>query len=301
MTAGKSIWLDGELVAWDEAQIHVTSFGLHYGIGFFEGVRSYRTDTGPVLFRLRDHIKRLARSAATYMVRLPYDPDTLSAACHEVVRANGLEDAYLRPIVFLGTGENPFTAPYRAAVIAHENGPMVGTPKTAGVHGKISSFQRLASNSIPPAAKATGQYLNSMLAQTEAVTAGFDEALLLNSAGYVTDGWAHNVFAVLDGALVTPPVSAGALAGIVRDTVCVLAEEAGLTVRVENLTRTDLYLAEECFLTGTAAGITPLISVDRRPVGGGQLGPVTIKLAAMLDDVTRGRNSSHPEWRESLQ
>lgn len=301
MTAGKLIWLDGELVDWDAAQVHVTSFGLHYGIGFFEGVRSYQTDTGTVLFRLRDHIRRLERSAATYLVQLPYEPETLAAACHAVVRENGLGDAYLRPIVFLGTGDNPLTAPYRAAVIATENGPLVGPPKGAGVHAKISSFQRLGSNSIPPAAKATGQYLNSMLAQTEAVSAGFDEALLLNAAGYVTDGWAHNVFAVLDGELVTPPVSAGALAGIVRDTVRTLAREAGLAEREDNLTRTDLYLAEECFLTGTAAGITPLLSVDRRPVGGGQVGPFTAKLSGLLDDVTRGRDPGHAEWRESLR
>ncbi len=301
MTATKRIWLDGELVDWDAAQVHVSSFGLHYGIGFFEGVRSYRTDLGPAIFRLGEHLRRLARSAATYLVTLPYDVHTLTVACHDVVRENGLDDCYLRPIVFLGEGENPLTAPYRTAIIATEDGPLVGAPRTGGVHAKISSFQRMASNAIPPAAKATGQYLNSMLAQTEALTSGFDEALLLNASGHVTDGWAHNVFAVLDGELVTPPVSAGALAGIVRDTVRVLAAEAGVVVREDNLTRTDLYVAEECFLTGTAAGITALLSVDRRPVGEGRTGALTTQLAARLDDVTRGRDGTHTEWRDLVE
>jgi branched-chain amino acid aminotransferase len=297
MNAAKKIWLDGELVEWADAQIHVTSFGLHYGIGFFEGVRSYRTDDGPAIFRLHDHLRRLARSAATYLARLPYDVPTLADACAAVVRDNGLADCYLRPIVFLGDGENPLAASYRAAVIGTEAGPLVGPPKKDGVHAKVASYQRVASNAIPPAAKATGQYLNSMLAQTEALASGFDEALLLNAAGYVTDGWAHNVFIVRDGALVTPPVSAGALAGIVRDTVKTLGAEAGTATHEENLTRTDLYAADECFLTGTAAGILPVLSVDRRPVGEGSVGAVTRRLTAAYDDVTRGCGTTHPEWR----
>ena len=297
MNSTKKIWLDGELVDWAAAQIPVTSFGLHYGIGFFEGVRCYRTDLGPAVFRLADHLARLVRSAATYLVRLPYDAGQLTDACAAVVRENGLGDCYLRPIVFLGDGENPFTAGYRAAVIGTEGGPLTARGKESGVHAKVASFQRITANSVPPAAKATGQYLNSMLAQTEALSAGFDEAVLLNAAGYVTDGWAHNVFIVRDGELVTPPTSAGALAGIVRDTVRVLAAEAGIRTREETLVRTDLYLADECFLTGTAAGIVPVRSVDRRPVGTGEPGPVTGLLTRAFDDVTRGRGGTHPEWR----
>lgn len=300
MSEAKKIWLDGELVDWADAQVHVTSFGLHYGIGFFEGARCYASAEGPAIFRLRDHLRRLERSAAMYLVQVPYGADDLTGACQSVVRENGFDDCYLRPIVFLGAGDNPLVAPYHTAIIASADGPLVGSPKTDGAHAKISSFQRMNANSIPPAAKATGQYLNSMLAQTEAMLSGFDEALLLNQAGYVTDGWAHNVFAVAGGELITPPVSAGALAGVVRDTVRVLAAEDGITVREEDLTRADLYLADECMLTGTAAGIVPVLSVDRRPVGGGTVGPVTSRLTSLLDDVTRGRTGSHREWREPV-
>jgi branched-chain amino acid aminotransferase len=300
MPDAKKIWLDGELVDWADAQVHVSSFGLHYGIGFFEGVRCYAAADGPAIFRLRDHLSRLARSAAMYLVKVPYGTGDLTGACQSVVRENGFGDCYLRPIVFLGAGDNPLVAPYHTAIIASEGGPLVGPPKTDGAHAKIASFQRMNANSIPPTAKATGQYLNSMLAQTEALLAGFDEALLLNQAGYVTDGWAHNIFAVAGGELITPPVSAGALPGIVRDTVRVLATEAGITVREENLTRADLYLADECMLTGTAAGIVPVLSVDRRQVGDGTAGPVTSRLSGMLDDVTRGRSGTHAEWREPV-
>lgn len=299
MTA-KKIWFDGELVDWDSAQVHVTSFGLNYGIGFFEGVRCHDGPDGPALFRLRDHLTRLKRSAATYLASLPYDTGTLAEACLSVVRENGFSDCYLRPIVFLGEGENPLVAPYHAAVVATAEGPLVGPPKTGGAHAMIASFERMTVNSIPPGAKATGQYLNAMLAQSQALLAGFDEAILLNSAGYITDGWAHNVFIVQDGELITPPVSAGALAGVTRDTVKVLAAEDGLTVREETLTRTDLYLAEECLLTGTAAGIVPVLSVDRRQVGGDAAGPVTARLADLLSGVTTGRSGSHPEWREPV-
>lgn len=299
MTA-KKIWFDGELVDWDCAQVHVTSFGLNYGIGFFEGVRCHDGPDGPAVFRLRDHLTRLKRSAATYLVSLPYDTETMARACMSVVRENGFSDCYLRPIVFLGEGENPLVAPYHAAVVATGEGPLAGPSKTEGAHAMIASFERMTANSIPPSAKATGQYLNALLAQSQAMLAGFDEAILLNSAGYITDGWAHNVFIVRDGELVTPPVSAGALAGITRDTVKVLAAEAGITVREESLTRADLYLADECLLTGTAAGIVPVLSVDRRQVGSGAAGHVTTRLAGLLSDVTTGRSGSHPEWREPV-
>jgi branched-chain amino acid aminotransferase len=298
MSSTKRIWLDGELVDWSSATVHVSSFGLNYGIGFFEGVRCYLTPDGPAIFRLHDHIRRLARSASIYMVRLPYDVATLVKACKDVVRDNGMDECYIRPIIFLGEGEHPLTAPYRTAIICMEGGPFVGAPKTAGIAAKISSFHRMTSNSIPPSAKATGQYLNSFLALTEALSCGFDEAILLNSSGYVADGWAHNVFVVRDSILVTPPVSAGALAGVVRDAVMVLAREDGIEVREDGLTRTDLYGADECFMTGTAAGILPVLSVDRRPVAGSTIGPVTTRLTELLNDATHGRSGRWPQWRE---
>jgi branched-chain amino acid aminotransferase len=300
MTA-KLLWLDGALVPWDEATLHVSSHGLHYGIGFFEGVRCYSTPDGPAIFRLSDHLRRLARSAATYLVQLPYPLEELAEACRAVVRENGLEACYLRPIVFLGEGPSPVAAPFRTAVIALADFPLLATSaQGGGAQAKVVSFQRMAPNAIPPAAKATGQYLNSYLAQTEALTSGYDEAILLNAHGYVTDGWAHNLFVVCDGVLRTPPVADGALPGIVRATVLTLAAEADIPAREERLVRTDLYHAEECFLTGTAAGIVPVVTVDRRPVGAGRPGPLTERLAARFADVTGGRVADHPEWREAV-
>ncbi|HEY0697417.1 MAG TPA: branched-chain amino acid transaminase, partial [Micromonospora sp.] len=297
MTGGK-VWLDGALVDASAATVHVSAHGLHYGMGFFEGVRCHGTPEGPAIFRLTDHLRRMARSAATYLVQLPYSVDDLAEACRSVIRANGLTDSYLRPIAFVGPGPNPLQAKYQVAVLASPNGPLVGGPKDTGVQAKISSFQRMPSHVIPPAAKATGQYLNSYLAQMEALTSGFDEAILLNTEGQVTDGWAHNLFAVRDGVLRTPPLSSGALEGVVRDTVLTLAREAGIPTREETLVRTDLYHADECFLTGTAAGIVPVVGVDRRPVAAGKVGSITQQLLSRYADVTTGRTSDHPEWRE---
>ncbi|SCE99799.1 branched chain amino acid aminotransferase apoenzyme [Micromonospora viridifaciens] len=293
-----TVWLDGALVDWDAATVHVSAHGLHYGIGFFEGVRCYGTPQGPAIFRLTDHLRRLERSAKTYLVGLPFGVDDLAEACRSVVRANNLADAYLRPIVFLGPGENPLTAPYRVAVLASANGPLVGGTREAGVRAKVASFQRMPSHVLPPAAKATGQYLNSYLAQMEALTSGYDEAILLNTEGHVTDGWAHNLFVVRDGELLTPHLASGALAGVVRDTVLTLAAEAGIPARADVLLRTDLYHADECFLTGTAAGIVPVLNVDGRPVGAGKVGPVTQQVADRYADLTTGRTSDHPQWRE---
>jgi branched-chain amino acid aminotransferase len=299
MTA-KMVWMDGELVDWTDATVHVTSFGLHYGIGFFEGIRCHSTPAGPAVFRLTDHLRRLRRSAAIYGIQLPHSVQDLAQACRSVIGANGLADCYVRPLVFLGDGPDPVSAQFRTAVIASTDGPLVGPPKPDGATAMVSSFQRMSANAMPPAAKATGQYLNSFLAQMEALRSGCDEAILLNASGFVTDGWAHNVFAVLDGTVVTPPVSAGALPGITRDAVMTLAAEDDLAVREQDLVRSDLYLAQECFLTGTAAGVVPVISVDGRTVGSGRPGPVTLRLSEMLTEVSRGGVGTHPEWREPV-
>jgi branched-chain amino acid aminotransferase len=296
--SAKFIWMDGELLDWDDATVHVSSFGLHYGIGFFEGIRCHSTPAGPAIFRLTDHLRRLHRSAAVYGFKLPYPVEELALACKSVVAANGLDDCYLRPLVFLGEGENPFTAGFRTAVIATGHGPLAGAPKDGGVTARISSFQRMSPNAIPPTAKATGQYLNSLLAQTEAVRSGCDEAILLNAGGFVTDGWAHNVFIVLDGTVITPPLAAGALPGITRDTVLTLAVAESLAVREQDLVRADLYLADECFLTGTSAGLVPVVSVDGRAIGGGQPGPVSAMLRDRLSEVTHGATQAYPQWRE---
>ncbi|MFR9788506.1 branched-chain amino acid transaminase [Streptomyces sp. MB22_4] len=296
--AAKSIWLDGELTAWEDANVHVSVMGLHYGIGFFEGIRCHRTDRGTVAFRLTDHLERLAASAAIYGVSLPYSVEELARACADVVVTGGLGDCYLRPIVFLGNGPNPLSAPFHAAVIPSENGPLAGLPPTEGVTAKISSFQRMSANALPPTAKATGQYLNAFLAQREAVSCGYQEALLLNGDGYVADGWVHNLFAVRDGVLLTPPQSSGALGGITRDTIMTLARAHGVEVREQNLVRSDLYLADECFLTGTAAGIVPVVSIDGRTVGDGKPGAMTAELTVNLERAIHG--SDHEQWLEVL-
>jgi branched-chain amino acid aminotransferase len=297
MTA-KAIWLDGDMVAWEAATVHVTTQSLHYGIGFFEGIRSHLTPDGPAVFRLTDHLRRLQRSAAVYGVSLPYPVEVLRQACLDVLRLNGLGAAYLRPLVFLGDGANPLAAAFRAAVIALPDGPLAGASPGRPVTAKISSFHRPPANVLPPVAKATGQYLNAYVAQREARAAGHDEAIMLNAEGYVTDGWAHNVFVVRDGILRTPPCSAGALEGITRDCVLRLAEDLGRPTVQENLVRSDLYLADEVFMTGTSAGVVALSSVDDRPIGDGRTGPVTAAVAALLDDVATGADSRHPEWRE---
>ncbi|TDD75664.1 branched-chain amino acid transaminase [Actinomadura darangshiensis] len=295
----KSVWLDGELVPWDDATVHVSTLGLHYGIGFFEGIRCHATDRGRIIFRLADHLRRLASSAAIYGVELPYPQGDLARACRDVVIDNEFESCYLRPIVFLGQGLDPFDTPFRAAILGVDFGPLTGPPSGDGVTAKISSFRRMSHESLPPAAKATGQYLNAMLAQGEARAAGCDEAILLNGDGHVSDGWAHNVFAVRDGVLMTPPPSSGALPGITRDSMITLAAEAGIPVQEQTMVRTDLYLADECFLTGTSVGVVPVLAVDGRTIGTGEQGPVTGKLIAAMDEAIHG--DGHPEWLESVE
>jgi branched-chain amino acid aminotransferase len=203
-------------------------------------------------------------------------------------------------IVFLGEGDNPIVAEFRTSVIATGQGPLGGAGKEAGVRACISSFRRMSPNSIPPTAKATGQYLNSFLAEAEAITSGYEEAIMLNDSGQVSDGWAHNVFAVIGGVLVTPPISAGVLPGITRDTIMTLAAEDGIEVRMRDLVRSELYLADECFLTGTAAGVVPVISVDGRNIGPGKPGPLTVGLRDRLAQVVHGAVEAHPEWREPV-
>jgi len=295
----KFIWLDGELVAAAQANVHVSTYALHYGIGFFEGIRSHATGRGPAIFRLGDHIRRLQRSAAIYDLALPYSEEALSRACLQVVAANGLSDCYLRPLVFLGDGPNPLTASLRCAILTSPNGPLVGaTDPHKASRAQISAFQRYGANALPPAAKASGQYLNSFLGQTAALRGGFDEAIFLNENGYVADGWASNVFIVANGELVAPPNWTGGLPGITRDTILRLAAEDGMTVAERPLVRSDLYLADELFLTGTATGVKPVESVDGRPMAAGAPGPVTRRVASLLAAATTGQSQAHPEWLE---
>jgi branched-chain amino acid aminotransferase len=300
ITPVEKIWMDGELVDWDKAQVHVLSHALHYGSGVFEGIRAYETARGPAVWHLDEHLRRLGRSAKLYHMDLPFSHEALVEGTKEVIRANGLRSCYVRPLAFRGYGEmgvNPLNAEINVTIAVWPWGAYLGEEALEqGVRIKISSWRRNSQNSLPSAAKASGQYINSVLAKVESLKAGYDEAIMLNEAGHITDGSGENVFVVRDGILITPPTSAGCLDGITRNTVITLAREAGYTVQEANLVRTDLYNADECFFTGTAAELTPIREVDDRVVGEGHRGPVTKELQGVFFAATKGENEAHPDW-----
>jgi branched-chain amino acid aminotransferase len=300
ITPVEKIWMDGELVDWDKAQVHVLSHALHYGSGVFEGIRAYETARGPAVWHLDEHLRRLGRSAKLYHMDLPFSHEALVEGTKEVIRANGLRSCYVRPLAFRGYGEmgvNPLNAEINVTIAVWPWGAYLGEEALEqGVRIKISSWRRNSQNSLPSAAKASGQYINSVLAKVESLKAGYDEAIMLNEAGHITDGSGENVFVVRDGILITPPTSAGCLDGITRNTVITLAREAGYAVEEANLVRTDLYNADECFFTGTAAELTPIREVDDRVVGEGHRGPVTKELQGAFFATTKGENEAHPDW-----
>lgn len=300
----EKIWMDGTLVPWKEAKIHVLTHSLHYGGGVFEGIRAYSTKRGPAVFRLTDHIMRLFRSAKIFMIDIPYTPETIIEACKETVRASGLPSCYVRPIVYMGYGEmglNPLLAPINVAIIVWPWGAYLGEEGLArGVRMKISSWRRHDPNIMPPAAKGTGAYVNSQLAKVEAIKAGYDEAIMLNPQGYVAEATGENIFIVRDGEVVTPPLSAGALTGVTRDSVMKVASDLGITVREQDLVRTDLYLADEVFLTGTAAEVCPVRDIDDRTIGTGEPGPLTKKIQEIFYAVVRGEMDRYAGWLEHV-
>ncbi len=302
ITPVKKIWMDGELVDWADAKVHVLSHTLHYGSGVFEGIRAYPTSQGVAVFRLADHIRRLVASAHILMIDVPYTVDRLIDASAEVVRVNDMRDGcYVRPLVYLGYGEmglNPLPAPVNVSIATWPWGPYLGEEAhRRGVSVKISSWRRHDPNAMPTAAKSIGMYVNSSLAKVEAIKAGYDEAVLLTSDGRVSECTGENIFVVRDGVLYTPPTSdAGALDGITQDTVEVLAKDMGIEVRYEPLIRTDLYLADEAFLTGTAAELVPIRAVDDRTVGSGTPGPVTTELQRAYFATVRGESDRHKDW-----
>jgi branched-chain amino acid aminotransferase len=304
ITPTEKIWMDGKLVAWDDARVHVLAHSLHYGSGVFEGIRAYSTAHGVAIFRLTDHIARLLASAKVLLIDVPYSLDELVAASKEVVRVNGLEGGcYLRPIVFLGYGEmglNPLHCPVNVAIAAWPWGTYLGDEGVAnGVRVKISSWQRHDPNAVPTAAKGTGMYINSSLAKVEALKAGYDEAVLLAPDGRVSECTGENIFVVRDGRLLTPPSSeAGALAGITQHSVETIAADLGIEVAHEALVRTDLYLADEAFLTGTAAEVVPIREVDDRVVGDGIPGPVTRRIQETYFAAVRGELDRYKDWLE---
>ena len=307
ITPTEKIWLDGELVAWDQAKVHVLTHSLHYGSGVFEGIRAYATGRGVAVFRLRDHIARLFASAKVFMIDMPYGFDELVAATKAVVRENGLDQGcYIRPLVFLGYGEmglNPLPCPVSVSIAAWPWGTYLGDEGVAnGIRLKVSSWQRHDPNAVPTAAKGTGMYVNSSLAKVEALKAGYDEALLLDPHGNVSECTGENIFIVKNGRVITPPTSeAGALEGITQHSVETIAADLGYEVAHEALIRTDLYTADEAFLTGTAAEVVPIREVDDRVVGEGRPGPITKQIQETYFAAVRGEVDRYKDWLDHVE
>jgi branched-chain amino acid aminotransferase len=293
------IWLDGEMVPWREAKIHVLTHTLHYGTGVFEGVRAYKTDKGAAIFRLQEHTDRLFRSAHILGMPMPYDADTLNAAQLAVVRENGLDSAYIRPMCFYGSegmGLRADNLQVHAMVAAWDWGAYLGEEELEkGIRIKVSSFTRHHVNITMCRAKANGNYMNSMMALKEALDCGYDEALLLDAEGYVMEGSGENIFIVRDGVIYTPDLTS-ALDGITRNTVMELCKELGIEVVEKRITRDEVYIADEAFFTGTAAEVTPIREVDKRIIGKGGRGPITERLQGLYFDQVHGRRDEHPYW-----
>ena len=301
LTETEKIWMNGELVDWADAKIHVATHGLHYGSGVFEGIRCYDTPKGPAVFRGRDHLQRLHNSARLLYMDLPYSVDDLRAACNDLLSANGLPEAYLRPIAFYGYGELGVAArdnPVDTVIISWPWGAYLGEEGLKnGIRAKISTWQRVSANVIPHVSKATGVYLNSMLAVTEANKAGYDEAILLTPDGTVADGSGENIFVVRDGVISTPDLATGILPGITRDSIIQIAQDMGYRVVERTVIRSDLYLADEVFMSGTAAEVTPLRSIDDHEIG---VGPVTLEIQQAYLDTVRGRSERWSQWLEPV-
>ncbi|QIP86445.1 branched-chain amino acid transaminase [Streptomyces sp. Tu 2975] len=304
LTPTRFIWMDGELVPWDDAQVHVLTPSLHYGWGVYEGIRAYATDTGAAVFRLREHIARLRASARVYLMELPWSDEELIEAVRELVRVNGQDSCYIRPIAYLGYGEMgvaPQLDAVRMSIAVWPWGSYLGDKaENEGCRLIVSNWQRNSHQTVPPLAKATGAYVNSALAKVGAQRAGYDDALMLTATGHIAEASAANLFLVRDGELVTPPVSDGILPGITRDTAITFARDLGMRVTERSVPRSEVYIGDEAFLTGTAAEIVPVASVDERPLGAGGVGPVTKQLREMFQQVVRGRDATYASWLERV-
>ncbi|MGZ4132545.1 MAG: branched-chain amino acid transaminase [Actinomycetota bacterium] len=300
ITEVDKIWMDGRLVDWADAKVHVLSHALHYGSGVFEGIRAYATDKGPAVWHLDAHLDRLYASGRIYHMEIPYPKDELIRATKDLILANGLDSCYIRPLAFRGYGEmgvNPLHAPVNVTIAVWPWGAYLGEDALdQGVRIKVSSWKRPDQNTLPSSAKATGGYLVSILAKVESLKAGYDEAIRLNHEGFIAEGSGENVFVVKDGVLSTPPTGVGALSGITRASVIAIARDRGYEVVERNLVRTDLYLADEVFFTGTAAELTPIREVDDRQVGEGRRGPVTKELQDAFFAATKGEDPRYVSW-----
>ena len=302
METASHIWSDGELVPWDDANVHFLSHVIHYGTGVFEGIRAYNTPEGTAVFRLHDHMSRLVASARSYNIPMKWTAAEMEQACLDLLRETGLESAYIRPNVFFGGGSigvNPAKNEVLTMMAAFPWGAYLGDDAAEkGITTMVSSWRRISHTSLIPTAKGSGGYLNSVLAKQEALTSGYDEAILLNDSGSVSEGSGMNLFIVSQGVVLTPPVSAGILEGITRDTVMELLRGEGVEVREADLARGALYVGDEMFLTGTAAEVTPIRSVDGRLVGDGSRGPITTKAQELFTAAVAGKLDDYRHWLE---
>ncbi len=296
------IWMDGKLVDWEDATVHVLTHALHYGSGVFEGIRAYETPKGPGVFRLTDHMKRLFRSAQVYMIDIPFSLEEMVQGAKDTVAASGLKSCYVRPIVYRGYGEmglNPLNAPVNVAIGVWPWGTYLGDDCLEnGARLIISSWRRPDPNVLPTGAKATGQYINSGLAKVEAIKGGYDDALMLSPEGTLAEGSGENLFIIRENTLITPPESAGILMGVTRSSVITIARDLGYEVIERKFVRSDIYTADEAFLTGTAAEVTPIREVDDRPIGSGTRGPVTKEIQQTYFSAVKGGLEQYARWVE---
>ena len=302
ITPTPKIWMNGELVDWADAQVHILTHSLHYGTGVFEGIRAYETDRGPAVFRLTDHMARLENSAKILMMDLPYSVDEMVQAVKDTVKSTGLPSCYIRPIAYYGYGEmglNTLPCKVDMSIACWPWGAYLGDDAVErGVRMKISSWTRHDHNTMPPASKTTGNYVNSSLAKVEALKAGYDEAVMLNPAGLVSECTGENIFVVRNGTMITPPLTSGALEGITQSSVTAIARDLGYDVRVGELARSDLYIAEEMFVCGTAAEVSAVNSVDDRQIP--CPGPVTRAIADTYAKAVRGQLDQYKDWVEHV-
>jgi branched-chain amino acid aminotransferase len=294
------IWMNGDFVAWEDAKVHVLTHGLHYGTGVFEGVRCYDSELGPAVFRNAEHVERLIRSAELYYMKIPFSAEQLRKATLELVARNGLRSCYIRPIVYRGYGQmglNPLDCDVDVTIACWEWGVYLGEEgQQDGVRAKVSSWRRLSPDSLIPHAKASGQYLNSVLAKIESTKAGYEEAILLDDHGYVCEGTGENIYMVRDGKIVTPGQSNSILDGITRRSVFQIAQDLGYTIVERDIARAELYLADEVFMSGTAAELVPVREVDDHAIGTGGPGEITRVLQKAFDDAIHGRTERYREW-----
>jgi branched-chain amino acid aminotransferase len=299
------IWLNGEFVAWEDAKVHVLTHGLHYGTGVFEGIRCYDTEHGPAVFRHQDHLDRLERSAKLFYMPIPYTGEELRRVTHELIGRNGLRSCYIRPLVYRGYGQlglNPLDLPVEVAIALWEWGAYLGEEsKLAGIRAKVSSWRRISPDSLIPHAKASGQYLNSVLAKIESVKAGYQEAILLDDHGHVCEGSGENIYVVREGKIFTPPQTASILDGINRKSILVIARDLGYEVVERDIARAELYLADEVFMSGTAAELVPVREIDDHEIGSGRPGEVTVVLQGAFDAALHGRSDRYREWLDVVE